>query len=138
MALFGWGVQPGDTRNLSDVFYDRISGSAASHRMDIIHVKHNEKPKKARRSFLAFLGGSKVQQTAQDPTMRQLLGGAQQRIIEEDNWRRGQGGAAISRGGYGVTLPEVDPGPGPGFLPTPQIFGSPGGYYDGQGMWHDN
>jgi hypothetical protein len=137
MALFGWGVQPGDTRNLSDIFYDRVSGSSTSHRMDIIHVKHSEKPKKARRSIITFLGGSKVQRAAQDPTIRQVLGDAQQRDIQEDNWRRDQGGAAVGRRGWGVTIPEVDPGPGPGFVETPQIFGPPGGYYDPQGMWHD-
>jgi hypothetical protein len=106
--------------------------------MDVIYVDRNEKPKKARRAFLSFLGGSKAKRVTEDLIMRGVLGGIQEDIIRRDEWRRDQGGAQIGRGGWGQAFPEVDPGPGPGFLETPQVFGSaPGGYYDQNGMWHD-
>ena len=135
MALFGWGVQPGDNRSASEVFYDRVMGGGT--RQEFYVTNPAEKAKKVKRSWFIFQRGERVQRVARDPIMRQVLGEINQRIMREDDWRRDQGGTVISRGGMGQAAPWFDPGPPSGFLDTPQISGPPGGYWDGNGMWHD-
>ena len=97
------------------------------------------KAKKARRGFFIFQREPKVRNHEGGKIVRELLSEVNQRLIREDEWRRDQGGGAfINRRGWGVTFPDVDPGPPSGFLHSPQIYGPPGGYWDGNGMWHDS
>ena len=134
MALFGFGVQPGDNRTMGDMIYDRLSGNR---RQEFYVVNHDEKPKKARRAWFIFQKEPRTRDHEGGRIVRGMLSEVNQRIMRDDDWRRDQGGAAYMRGGYGVSVPEVDPGPPAGFMESPQIYGPPGGYYDGNGMWHD-
>jgi hypothetical protein len=138
MALFGFGVQPGDNRTMGEMIYDRLAGNR---RQEFYVVAPQEpKAKKARRAWFIFQREPRVRDHEGGRIVRDLLSEVNQRVIREDDWRRDQGGAAfINRRGYGVTLPDVDPGPPAYFYETPQveIRGWPGGYYDGNGMWHD-
>jgi len=136
MALFGFGVQPGDNRNLGDVVHDRITGNK---RQEYYVTSSNEpKAKKARRGFFIFQRESKVRNHEGGRIVREMLSEVNRGIIREDEWRRDQGGMQVGRGGWGQGVPDVDPGPPSGFLHSPQIYGPPGGYYDGNGMWHDS
>lgn len=111
--------------SFAEDYYDRIT--AGGDRIEFYSVDAGEKvkPKKARRGFFIFQRGRKVEQVTQDPIMRGVLGQINERIIREDEWRRDQGGAQVGRGGYGMGLPQIDPGPPRGFLPSPQANEQP-------------
>ena len=135
MALFGWGIQPGDNRSMGEVFYDRLMGNR---RQEWYVVAPQEKPKKAKRAWFIWQKPPPTRNHAGGQIVRDMMSEVNQRIIREDNWRRDQGGGAfVSRRGWGVSFPDIDPGPPAGFQDTPQIYGPPGGYWDGNGMWHD-
>lgn len=131
MALFGFGVQPGDNRNLGDVVHDRLTGNK---RAEFYVVSQSEtKPKKVRRAWLIFQKEPRVRDHAGGQIVREMMSQVNRRLIREDEWRRDQGGAVVGRGGYGVTIPEVDPGQPAGFYETPQVHdqGNPEGWIPG-------
>ena len=128
----GWGEGPLMPHSFAETYYMKVSGQG--NRIQMYHEDYDtgaKKPKKERKGFFLF------QRDTGEGWANRLLGRANRRAIEEDNWRRDQGGGQIIRGGYGIAT-DWAPGPPAGFQEVPQVsYGPHPGHWE-NGMWYDD
>jgi hypothetical protein len=135
-----WGQGPLMPHSIAETWYMKTAhgGDRTSFYVEDYEAGAR-KPKKERTFFGISLGGGLASILFGDSRMRKQVGDANVEQIRKDDWRRDQGGGQRIIGGRWGQATDWAPGPPGGFVEVPQvrIYGTPGGYYDGQGYWHD-